>query len=372
MSQSSTNWQGVTLKPLDVLFFRDGRPFDAANRVAGGLPTPQTLTGALRTAMLSKTDFDFAKFAKLRKSMNDVKKALEESGAPSCIINAKFRGPWLAKKIEDGKSLEVYLPTPPILTRDKDDKTKWYRKSLRDAKDIPGWDGQSSMALWSEAKPGNSETPGGFLTLAGIQQVLDGGIPDHEQHVSAVDLFDYDQRTGIGIDGETLTSAEGEIYGIRFLVLKKDICLYAEISPGEGDKLSTDHHDWLPTMFPFGGEGKYVQTSMEDSPVKWPKASDNSQDSLLLLATPAFVNPNELWPTGLADAKVMAGASDHAIAVSGWDIARNGPKATRFAVPAGSVYFVEGDFTPNNTSLCTDDEDVAQGWGFALRGIWKR
>ena len=44
---------GVLLDPLDTLFFRDGRPFDASSRVRGGLPNPQTLAGALRTALLS-------------------------------------------------------------------------------------------------------------------------------------------------------------------------------------------------------------------------------------------------------------------------------------------------------------------------------
>ena len=64
-------------------------------------------------------------------------------------------------------------------------------------------------------------------------------------------------------------------------------------------------------------------------------------------------------------------ASDKAIPISGWDIARRGPKATRFAVPAGAVYFVEGQTEFKHGSLCDDEEDVAQGWGFALQGEWQ-
>ena len=60
-----------------------------------------------------------------------------------------------------------------------------------------------------------------------------------------------------------------------------------------------------------------------------------------------------------------------ALAVSGWDVARGSPRPTRFAAPAGSVYFVT---TPDpgdpEASLCDDPEDSAQGWGFALRGVW--
>ena len=32
---------GLCLNPLDVLFFRDGRPFEAASRAYGGLPLPR-------------------------------------------------------------------------------------------------------------------------------------------------------------------------------------------------------------------------------------------------------------------------------------------------------------------------------------------
>ena len=75
-------------------------------------------------------------------------------------------------------------------------------------------------------------------------------------------------------------------------------------------------------------------------------------------------------PAGLERAGLRAAASGNPLAVSGWDVARNGPLATRFAVPAGSVYFTEADFSPPIRSVCCDDEQVAQGWGFALRGEW--
>ena len=51
---------GLCIDPLDVLFFRDGRPFDAASRAYGGLPLPRTIAGALRTALLASEGFDFA------------------------------------------------------------------------------------------------------------------------------------------------------------------------------------------------------------------------------------------------------------------------------------------------------------------------
>ena len=47
-TQTNRGWIGLKIDPLDVLFFRDGRPFGAAIRASGRLPNPQTLAGALR------------------------------------------------------------------------------------------------------------------------------------------------------------------------------------------------------------------------------------------------------------------------------------------------------------------------------------
>jgi SOS regulatory protein LexA len=50
----SSTTVGIALDPLDVLFFRDGRPFTASERLLSGLPLPQTLAGAIRTALLQR------------------------------------------------------------------------------------------------------------------------------------------------------------------------------------------------------------------------------------------------------------------------------------------------------------------------------
>jgi CRISPR-associated protein Cmr3 len=90
-------WVGLRLDPLNTLFFRDGRPFDAATRVTGGLPFPQTLAGAVRTALLARTGFRFDEFARRRKGA-DILAALmdQDYGANPAVIAASFRGPWLA------------------------------------------------------------------------------------------------------------------------------------------------------------------------------------------------------------------------------------------------------------------------------------
>jgi CRISPR-associated protein Cmr3 len=67
---------------------------------------------------------------------------------------------------------------------------------------------------------------------------------------------------------------------------------------------------------------------------------------------------------------LKAATSSAGLAVSGWDVARKGPRATRFAVPAGAVYFFEGS-GPADGFLGGSDDEKAEGWGFALPGIWE-
>lgn len=86
----------------------------------------------------------------------------------------------------------------------------------------------------------------------------------------------------------------------------------------------------------------------------------------MLLTTPAPFAAG--WrPNGL---DIVAAAVPSHVAVSGWDLARGGPKPTRFAVAAGAAYFCRpapGD--DDRLSLC-DGEDALLGWGSFLQGIW--
>src|SRR5262249_33971757 len=104
---------GLRLDPLDPLLFRDGRPFDAATIAQSGLPTPQTLAGALRTALLHAWDDRFLAEIKQRKR--------ELRSAPGWITTCRFRGPWPA--LFDGENTASapvpLLPTPAVLVRDE-------------------------------------------------------------------------------------------------------------------------------------------------------------------------------------------------------------------------------------------------------------
>lgn len=405
---------GITLSPLDTLFFRDGRPFNAADQATGGLPTPLPLAGALRTAILAgESNFCFKSFANSRRShhQKEISEALKDAGlseAWSWYRTIKFRGPWLALQLPNSDTTIPLLSVPHNLVRVEkpDQPTDWLRS--RPLPQLPGWVppkeiGNQYCPLWRKTAR-DEKYPGGFLTLPAIRHFLndeDGLISDQEWFRES-DLFQFDSRTGIGIDKHRLTASDSQIYGIRLLSLahrvQRNWCapeslteegsekqnrppkyegarviLYAEIMI-DGD-YPTDLQERLTGPIPFGGEGRYVDCRPLSQPVEWQDhpVAENGQHCWLLASPGLFGNRHPLpWvPDTIETNQLHAASSGTAFAVSGWDVARNGPRPTRFAIPAGSVYFTEGNIQLHHDSLCSDPEDIAQGWGFALTGVYK-
>lgn len=74
----------------------------------------------------------------------------------------------------------------------------------------------------------------------------------------------------------------------------------------------------------------------------------------------------------------MGAAVGRRVPVSGWNLRENKPKPVRWAVPAGSVYFLEVPHAFNRQKLLEawlkplsdDQEDQRDGFGCALWGVW--
>jgi len=382
---------GLRIDPLDTLFFRDGRPFGTAAHGRGGLPMPRTLAGALRTALLASEGFPFDEFANWRQGAGrgagpeDIQTYLREQKMPGWMISARFRGPWPALALEapgDFGAIEPLLPTPAILARDD---AGWVRSAPEDGSAVPGWpDGDDRRPLWRGGHP-DAKPPGGVLRPEGLRAFLAGGLPTDADWLPDDRLFGFDARVGIGIDPDRLTASEGLIYSVRMLALRNDpttrteraaeVCFYAELLLGDPQApRAAEIEQRLADPIRFGGEGRSARVEVVE-PFAWSKvasAADGAAGrSLWFLATPGLFGAGASGRPSMPDGtRLRAAASGNPLAVSGWDVAGEGPRPTRFAVPAGAVYFVEGTAEPPGGSLCVDDEDAAQGWGFALPGAW--
>jgi CRISPR-associated protein Cmr3 len=399
-------WIGLWIEPLDLLFFRDGRPFNAATRAEGGLPQPRTLAGAIRTALLSARGFNFRAFAGRIANGPDVKLAIKEdpSSVPDHLVDARFRGPWLARWDRVDAEADPLLSAPANLYRVKGshqvrravespgsttgwamitqtvtyDRDQIFRADpLPDGVDLPGWclDPNGRRPLWRHER-GKPERVEGFVTLEGILAFLKGGVPqvDRDHLVAACDLYAFDHRVGVAIEADSLTAADSQLFATRLLSLCKDVGFYAEMSWPAG--LRGELEAALSSPFPWGGEGRHARAQLLSRPVRWPEVVPApGAPAVYLLATAGVFKPpgpsQPLEPDALRDAgaRIVASSSTGPIAVSGWDVARKEPRPTRFAAPPGTVYFAKNSNFPGRSSLCGESELVAEGWGFALRGV---
>lgn len=366
---------GLRLEPLDVLFFRDGRPFGAAMHGRSELPLPQTLAGAVCTALLDACGCDFLQLTqRMREGGIALADAIETAGGPPWIASLHVRGPWLAKYETTAATFEVLLPVPAALHaeksggRNQSDFLQLLRPLPPDR--LPGWQPpESAPGLWPLwlRHPVPTQPASGFLNPAGLQAFL-GGIPVQADQVLAADeLFALDRRTGIGINPERLSAEQGMIYGASFLALKPEVVLYAEVELPDDVSRSTFRN--IDTLA-FGGEGRRVRVHVLDQPYRWPESAPagDRQKPLVLLITPGLFDGR--WKPQRLDGALIAAAIPGALAVSGWDLARGGPKPNRFAVQAGSTYFLNQPLDPWPETLAERDVDRQQGWGCYLKGVW--
>lgn len=369
--------RGLLLQPLDVLSCRDGHSLATTNHARSGLPLPQVLAGAVRRLLLSASGCDYSRLrSAMRETSGDFKAAVVASGAAAWIAEVAFAGPWLARLTME--KLDVHLPMPATIHIAKDKYSKEVFLPKPENRPLPGWkppvDEPQLKPLWLRS-PERTERARGFLNITGLTQFLQGIRPDWEHLFLDSDrersLFGLDERVGIGIDPNTLSAEESLIYASGFLALKPDVSLYAEVFLPEEAMA-----DGIETVFgqeqvlSLGGEGRKVVMNMVQ-PVQWPSTAPvqgGTAKAMLLLNTPAFFGQG--WkPDGL-EGRVHGAAVPGNQPVSGWDLARNGPKPNRFAVPAGSVYFL-GDNGENLPNALTDDEDDRlAGYGSYLKGVW--
>ncbi len=373
MSTGTATTLAFALEPLDVLFFRDGRPFTGAERSVSGLPLPQTFTGAIRTALLRSVGCDFQA---LGSAMNDGASFADAVGDASTaehrwIGNVTVLGPWLGRRAADDDGAEVLLPLPATVHREKKNHKNLHRLSPLPEGQLPGWNPPAGpeelRPLWPKQLAA-TEPAEGYLTPKGLQQFLRDRDVAADAVIPASELFGLDYRTGLGISPNRLVAEESQIFGRGFLALKKGIFLYGEVLLPDGAPADGCLEDI--ELLPFGGEGRYVRLRRLDRSFDWPSVvpQGKNENRLLLLTTPCAFAAG--WKPKCLDGHIVAAAVPGSLAFSGWDMARRGPKPTQFAVPAGSVYFLDSQPNTATQSLAESDEARLQGWGCFLTGVW--
>jgi CRISPR-associated protein Cmr3 len=311
----------------------------------------------LRTFLL---DCEGADFTAMR-GKTDVREAFGAAGVP-WIADVRFRGPWLAET--GGPGLHPLIPAPADLRFIEKNGEREIVRLQPAAQQIPGWQPPlpQMRPLWQTGKKPSKVRPE-LLRFEGLSVYLRSGqlSPKHLRTHGC--FYSLEERTGVQIDPGTYTTNEDTgLFTLRKLRLKQGVAFYAEADVPE----DAIRHFRTPVMLRWGGEGHHVAMK-QVQPVIWPETAGVERTALLLLSPGFFARG---WqPDALSEGQIRAAAVEGPYAISGWDLARGGPKATRFGVDAGSVYFTEGS-VPDTRYLSNDADDTILGYGFYLKGSW--
>lgn len=360
----------VRVAGRDPLLFRDGRPFSnelgALTARTLRIPLPGTLAGALRSRIGDAAGWDWQK------------------GGPDLARAVTVAGPLLVLN----NALLFHAPADALIGKDESEAVRL--APLRPTQppagagcDLPS--GLRPLSVIIDAKPESGyEFWSGEDLFRWLANPSGDGLPLPCQHTA----LSIDSRIHVKIEAERGAAQEGMLFSTESVDFQGGHAFLACVQ--------TDGDSGMSGLWPLGGERRLAYCEAAD-PVQWPSCPDGLATAVaaarrvrMQLATPACFSGG--WrpgwldsdlvgsPPGLPDVRLqlVAAAVPRREAVSGWDLAARGPKATRWLAPAGSVYYFDvraGDPSALTGSgwlapVSDGEHDRIDGYGLALWGVW--
>jgi len=370
----------LLIEPLDPLIFRDGRPFtDGLPAATMPFPLPITIAGAIRTRSGANLDFSDAEII-------------------GSLLKIQQTGPFAAI-LNDGKWEPLFCAPADAVPYGSEKRIEYV--PLRPA---------------AHAAPGGCDLPEGVQPLFGArpEKALDEAprfwrssffqkwLTNKTGTVTAAfreagfEPLPEQRRTHVAIDPDSLAARKHMLFatsGLEFAWRKEKpksgepVGERLDAFPvGLMSRIECPEDACWPAAAPLGGERRLaLWRELPAAEVAWPAApaiqGKKGEIVRAILVTPgAFdLGWRPAWcgglrPPGVPDLKLelVAAALARFQPASGWDLKARGPKATRFLVPAGSVFFFRViDGNPAKLwmrSICDREQDRRDGFGIVLLG----
>ena len=385
------------IEPLDVLYLRGNKLFGDAGSYGEALmpPWPSLAAGALRSRMLADHGIDLAAFAQAGERLPGLSDALHAClGTPQ--KPGRFRVSLFTLACREKEQAQPCFPLPAdvvVTAKTLDDATYLQPTAWHSAL-------QSSYALpqppllraAGPAKPQSNL----WLNAAGLSAYLNGEKLGKEHLLRGGELWKFDHRLGIALNGAQRTVAKGMLYTAQTVALSR--CQGRDT----GFLVGVDGADGLLPkngLLRFGGDGRgaalhaVLPKNLLLPAPDW-RRIEQDRRFRLALATPGLfadgwrlpgLDADNLWhgPDGCT-ARLVAAAVQRADTVSGWDLAKQQPKSAQRIAPVGSVYWFE-DFqgqTEAIRKLATDgfwamsdypdSSRRAEGFNNVLIAAWRK
>lgn len=380
----------------DVLYFRDGRPFDVGEENIATLrfpPNPITFYGAIKGTIIGQQYKTFSDYKVAVNNGFSIPDEILPNVAASSLVISDF-----GLAFRSANKIKRFYPIPSDVSVDKSKKPDRYIILKPNGKfewtNFPN-NGNLQMLSTDEIitnKELHLDNPEGFITLKGLQNYLNNEKIDYKEIVDPIEVFTGEHKTTITKDPKSKTAQESKIAAQEFGRLK--------IKPGvdcineTGFVLSVSSKLLSTTgikLIRLGGEGRTSHYEVVDFDFERPTLPviTGSRFKLILLTPAIFQNgwvPDGIDPTtcegeiGEIKVSLIAAAVDRYTGIGGWDIIKNESKPLRRAVPTGSVYFFEAKDKKENLteklnnifdkSLLSNSNFGKQGLGLSIIGGW--
>ncbi|MCY0885129.1 MAG: hypothetical protein OWV35_04515 [Firmicutes bacterium] len=386
MSVATLRFQAV-----DSWFFRNARPYDVLGGMdlEGRFPPPaRTLAGAVRTLLGDAWGVDWEAFARHPDTYRIAGQRLRDRiGWGPDPGPLRFSGPWL---IREGQRL---YPAPrflfwsgglPEAAGDAPAGGRWWRARI--GPPVRSDRGLVRLPVLPPDAAGAAPVEGVWLTAAGMERVLAGGLPQRGEWYPESQLWAYERHFGIARFRDRRTVQPGLLYHATHVRPDSRVALELEVRGGP--------ERWpLPAWVRLGGDGRAAMVEAVDR-AAWPRLPACRQGGLvLMLATPGtwdgdlgvlpgFVPAERAgvrsWVGSLLGIRLRlhAAVMDPPVREGGWDLARGRPVARRAYVPAGSSWYVTvegGSGLEEAVSRLHGGmigEETEYGRGHLLAGCW--
>lgn len=371
----------LVLTPVDVLMFRDSRPFDTGGEAKSIFPLPQTVDGAVRRWLMDCFDVSADDVWKnCDKDSNRPRRELFREAMPEDRR-------WIHDIFLDGPFLErsrcIYLPVPRHMMYCEDDETLVPSLPLDDKNgfSLPrvtsnGLLPQSVPPLWVDSKRDFTFLPG-WMEENTVNSILQGGLANgvlnrRDCILPDSDFFLPEARVRTALDAETGHAADGLLFTTVFMRLREHVGLRLGISSGDENLVSNlifaaEKTPWIT----LGGEKRVVMVEVRNEPPLSDDGQAGDADRLITyMATPGlFYSP---YPKNVVEQGwwLCGAATGDPLPVSGWNSGSKLPRKTRYATRAGAIYFWKKNRDDANMPIhvCADPRDNRVGWGRMLRG----
>jgi len=325
------------IKPLDTLFFRDGRPFSMGSETWAEPifpPYPSTVYGAIRTWLI----FERGSLKEFKEGKYEV-----ELGTLTKKGNLSIKGPFI------GLDNNLNFPVPFDFLKKKgapqSEKNNLFYIDYINKPEFFISDYPLERILINK-NDFEFEESNEFLDIDSLKDYL----MDNKKILSfreKEEIFIREKKTGIKRSRKILSSEEGYLYRIPMIRLKEKVSLFLEIE-GLNDYPKGG-------LIQIGGESKTAKIEKEENnnPLEILRGTDFKFENKIFkiyLATPAIFE-NGWLPKWIDKVdfkgnynnrirlKLIACSTGKFKLIGGWDLANKRPKPMYKAVPAGSVYY---------------------------------